>query len=276
MDAKVSYHALSIVAGKLPLRQFDLQAKLENGILHLQPVRFEMPQGALAANVSMDTRTTPPRVHAEIRVSDLQLAQFTSKKSPAAPPLGGVLQARALFDGTGDSIHQVMSKANGRVTAVVPSGDIRAAFAELAGIDVAEGLGLLVKGSDNRAAIRCGVAQFALDNGTAHVQDFVFDTENVLLTGRGDIDLASERLDLSLQGKPKHLSLVRIRSPIRIAGVLRKPSFGLEGGHLLKQGVIATAVGTLLTPVAAVLAFVDAGLAKDQNCSQLLSDAQQH
>lgn len=276
VDAKVSYRALSVVAGKLPLRQFDLQAKLENGILHVQPVRFEMPQGALAGDVSIDARTTPPRVHAEIRVADLQLAQFTSKSSPGAPPLGGVVQARALIDGTGDSVHQVMSNANGRMTAVVPGGDIRAAFAELAGIDVAEGLGLLVKGNDDRAAIRCGVAQFALDNGTARVQDFVFDTQNVLLTGRGNINLGTERLDLSLQGQPKHVSLVRIRSPIRIGGILRKPSLGLGGGQLLKQGAIATAVGTLLTPVAAVLAFVDPGLAKDQNCSQLLAGARQH
>ena len=33
------------------------------------------------------------------------------------------------------------------------------------------------------------------------------------------------------------------------------------------------ALGTLLTPLAAILAFVDPGLAKDQDCSQLLAQA---
>jgi AsmA family len=53
-----------------------------------------------------------------------------------------------------------------------------------------------------------------------------------------------------------------------------KPAFHLETGHLLKQGGAAGALSTLLTPLAAVLAFVDPGLAKDQNCAQLLAEAQ--
>ena len=57
---------------------------------------------------------------------------------------------------------------------------------------------------------------------------------------------------------------------------LAKPTFGPDKGKLLKQGGIAAALGTLLTPVAAMLAFVDPGLAKDQDCSQLLAQAHAH
>lgn len=60
---------------------------------------------------------------------------------------------------------------------------------------------------------------------------------------------------------------------MEIHGALLKPTFGLETGHVLKQGAIAATLGTLLTPLAAVLAFVDPGLAKDQNCAQLLAEA---
>jgi hypothetical protein len=42
----------------------------------------------------------------------------------------------------------------------------------------------------------------------------------------------------------------------------------------LKQGAIAAALGTVFTPFAAVLAFVDPGLAKDEKCSALLSDTE--
>ena len=53
-----------------------------------------------------------------------------------------------------------------------------------------------------------------------------------------------------------------------IKGHVLKPSFELEGSHLVKQGGIAVALGTVLTPLAAVLAFVDPGLAKNQNCAR--------
>jgi hypothetical protein len=40
-----------------------------------------------------------------------------------------------------------------------------------------------------------------------------------------------------------------------------------------KQGAEAAALGALATPLAAILAFVDPGLAKDANCSALLEEA---
>jgi len=168
-----------------------------------------------------------------------------------------------------------MSDANGRLTVIVPQGDVRAAFAELAGIDVAEGIGLLLKKPDDKAAIRCGVAQFDVKTGTAHAQDLLFDTQNVLIEGEGQIHFASEKLDLTIQGQPKKLRLVRLRAPIEIQGELLKPSFKVKPGHLIEQGAIGAVLGTLLTPLAAIVAFVDPGLAKDQNCAQLLAQAQQ-
>jgi len=123
--------------------------------------------------------------------------------------------------------------------------------------------------------LRCGVAQFELTRGTAHAKDIVLDTENVLITGEGQIYLGPEKLDLTIQGEPKRPRLVRLRAPVEVKGMLLKPSFRLEPAHVLKQGTIAAALGALLTPLAAVVAFVDPGLAKDQNCAQLIAQAQQ-
>jgi hypothetical protein len=38
---------------------------------------------------------------------------------------------------------------------------------------------------------------------------------------------------------------------------------------------VAAAAGVLLTPVAALIAFIDPGLAKDQNCAALVDSAAQ-
>jgi hypothetical protein len=54
-----------------------------------------------------------------------------------------------------------------------------------------------------------------------------------------------------------------------------KPQIGVDVGKTVKQGAVATALGAALTPLAAIIAFVDPGLAKDENCAALLSTAQQ-
>ena len=275
VDADLRFRATSIEAGPVPFTQFSLHVKLDDRILTIDPLRFDMAQGRISGDVHIDARSEPPKVRAQFRAVDVQLAQFRGKAPSAVPPLDGILDARAVIQGDGASVHDVMSDANGTVTLIVPQGDIRSAFAELTGIDVAAGIGLLVKKPDDRAPIRCGVAQFDLKTGTAHAENIVFDTQNVLVKGGGQIYLGSEKLDMTIQGQPKKIRLVRVRAPVEIKGQLLKPSFRLETGHLLKQGAIGVALGTLLTPVAAIIAFVDPGLAKDQNCAQLLAQTQE-
>jgi len=275
VDADLRFRATSIEAGSVPITQLSLQVKLENGDLGLQPIRFDFAQGHITGDVAIAAEDRPPRVHAEVRAENIQLAQFKGKGPDAKPPLDGILDAHAVIDGTGDSVHDLMSSANGRLTVIVPHGDIESAFAELTGVDVAAGIGLLLRKPDDHAAIRCGIAQFGLQTGVAHAQDVAIDTQNLLITGGGQIDLGKEKLDLDIQGHPKKVRLLRLRAPIEIRGEILQPKFRLETGHLLKQGAIGAALGAIATPIAAAIAFVDPGLAKDQNCSQLLAPGTQ-
>jgi len=269
MDADVTFSANTITAGAVPFTHASVAATLKNGVLSVHPARLDMPQGRLSGLATIDTRQLPPAVHLDLRITDVELAQVKGKAPAATAPLDGIFQARANIEGRGDSVRSLMANANGTVTGVIPHGEVRSAFAELTGVDVAEGVGLLFKKPDDRAAIRCGLVQFDISDGAAHADRLVMDTQNVLITGGGQVKLGSEELNLAIQGHPKKVRLVRLRTPIQIKGHVLKPKFELEAGHLVKQGAIAAALGTVLTPLAAILAFVDPGLAKNQDCAQL-------
>jgi AsmA family protein len=273
MDGNVRFRAQSVEARSLPLKGVAFDIKLNEGMLSLDPFAFELPQGKVAGTLRIDARGKTPQTRLDLRMKDLQLDQLKGKKPGSQPPLGGVVQARALFNGKGDSVHDFMADADGQVSLVLPQGEVRAAFAELTGINVARGVGLLLKGDNERANIRCGVAQFVVRDGTMRAQNVVFDTEDVRITGRGEVRLGPEELDLSIKGEPKKLRLARLRTPVEINGHLRKPAIGIDAGKTVKQGAVAAALGAL-APVAAVLAFIDPGLAKDENCRALLSTAQ--
>ncbi|MEP7245039.1 MAG: hypothetical protein ABI885_15345 [Gammaproteobacteria bacterium] len=118
------------------------------------------------------------------------------------------------------------------------------------------------------------MAQFDVERGTARAQNVVFDTENVRITGRGEVRLGPEELDLEIKGQPKKLRLARLRTPVEVNGHLLKPSIGLDIGRTVKQGAVAGALAAVVAPLAAVIAFVDPGLAKDENCGALLANAE--
>ena len=269
MDGKVRFRAGSVQAGALPLKEVAFDIALNDGVLSLDPFEFELPQGKLSGVARVDARGKVPHTHLDVRMKDLQLDQLKGKRPDAVPPLGGVVQARAVIEGKGDSIHDLMAHADGRMSFVLPHGEVRAAFAELTGINVARGIGLLMKGEDEKATIRCGLAQFDIRDGKLMARTVVFDTQDVRITGRGEARLGPEELEFEIKGEPKKLRFARLRTPVEINGYLRKPAVGIDAGKTATQGAIAAALGAL-TPVAAALAFIDPGLAEDENCSALL------
>jgi hypothetical protein len=66
-----------------------------------------------------------------------------------------------------------------------------------------------------------------------------------------------------------------LRSPIKLQGHLKQPKVSLDVGKTAAQTGIAAALGVVLTPLAAIVAFVDPGLAHDANCASLLAESEQ-
>ncbi|HEX4389791.1 MAG TPA: AsmA family protein [Steroidobacteraceae bacterium] len=270
-DADLRYHAGALELGNLPMQDVTLHVRLTGGFLSVDPLELQLSQGQVAGVVRVDAREPLPVTHLDLRIKNLELAQLHGKAGDARPPLSGRAQGRIQLVGTGDSVHRTLGGAHGTVTVVVPRGEISSSFAELTGIDVADGLGLLLKGDDKRAAIRCGMADFQVDGGVMHARTFVVDTDNVHITARGDIRLGPEEYALEIEGDPKKPRIGRVRAPIELTGNLLEPHVGVRLEGAAKQGVVAAALGVIATPLAALLAFVDPGLAKDENCAALLA-----
>jgi uncharacterized protein involved in outer membrane biogenesis len=272
MDADVTFDAASVAATKAPLKQVKFHLTLQNGVLRFDPLSFTMDQGQFSGTVVIDASGPVPESTIDMGLQNVNLAEFKSAGSAEAP-LDGMLEGRVQLHGAGTSVHKFASDADGIVSFAIPHGDIRSVFAELTGVNVARGLGLLLTGDQSRTELRCGVADFQAQDGHLNSQTVVMDTTNVLITGTGYIDLRTEKMDLSLQGDPKKLRLLRLRTPIALGGTLSKPSIGIKPEKAVVQAGAATALGTLLTPLAAALAFIDPGLAKNANCATLLAQA---
>jgi uncharacterized protein involved in outer membrane biogenesis len=269
MDADISYTAASIRSRDFPLRGLATHIVLQNAILTLSPLSFGFPQGKLSGSLKIDARNDVPVTSVDARITDIKMENFIPG---AEKPISGLAEARAVLTGRGNSVHKVAASASGTATAVIPSGRFRKSLAEWLGIDVLNALSLTLTGDNSDTGLRCAVAHFGAKDGVLTSQQFIFDTDPVLVQGSGNVDLGKETLDLRLQGQPKHFQIFRLRAPITVRGSLQHPAIGVDAGQAAVQGAIGLGLGAV-NPLAAILAFVDLGLAKNADCAGLMNTA---
>jgi hypothetical protein len=270
MDADVTYKAGAVTAPKVPMKEVTFHLVLADGVLTINPLTFALDQGKFAGSVQIDARTDIPESNIDMRVQDVDLSEFKSATMKQAP-LQGTMLGRFKFHGRGSSVHKFAANSDGAMSVVIPHGQISDVVAELTGINVLKALRLLLSKDPAQTEIRCGIVDFKDQQGSLNTTTVFVDTSNVLITGRGKINLDSEDIDLSLQGDPKKFTFLRLRSPITLGGTLDHPKLGIDAKKLAAQGGVAAVLATLLTPVAAAIAFIDPGLAKNKDCSDVMS-----
>lgn len=268
MDARVFYRAADVHSEHVPLRGFAVAVDLDHGLLKLDPMTLELQQGRVNGAVSINARESVPLVNADVRLSRARVESVIPMSGN--PALTGNLLGRARLTGRGASVREAAAHASGDVTLVIPHGEVRETLAELTGINVTRALGLILAHNEDKMDVRCGVASFHVQDGVARANTFVFDTHTMLIHGSGSMSLRDETLDLQIRGEPKEPRLVRVAAPITVRGSWSHPRIGIKAGRAAGQG-LAALLASLAAPVAAILPFVDTGLAKDADCGTLLA-----
>jgi uncharacterized protein involved in outer membrane biogenesis len=274
-DADLRYRAESVAAGPLPIRHAFIHARLDRGLLTIDPLTMTLPQGALSGSVRLDARSRVPATSLRLSLARARAQELlpTTPKIKGPAPFVGPLAASARLFGVGDSVRSTAATANGVVAVAMPSGQMRQMLAEALGIDVGRTLFMYLSKDDKPTQVHCAVAVFRARNGVLQAQNLAIDTDAMLASGKGVVDLRNETVNLSLSGKPKHFRLLRLAAPITLKGRLAAPKLGVDIAKALPQAGAAAALGALVSPLAAVLPFVDLGTAKNADCPALIAQA---
>lgn len=266
MDAKVRYRALSVKAvPNMPLREVSIGATLDKGLLTIDPIDFAFPQGRLQGTAKINARNATQTNDIDLRLTGVRVQDFVPQIG-GGEPLEGIMNARVVAKGSGNSVHKAAATANGELTAVIPAGTIRQSLAELMGVNASKGLFMYLSKDKKATDIRCAVAHFDVKNGVLQSRYIVFDTGVVLVTGKGTVNLNDESMRFVLKGKPKKFRLLRINAPIVIGGQLTQPKVGIDAGPAVVQGGLTLALQSIVP----LLPF---DYAKDSNCGALFADA---
>ena len=276
MDANVEFTGEKVISPNLPLDNFYMHVTLDNLLLKVDPVKFGTANGDIQAELTVNARETPVQITSDFQFKRLQLSRLFEKmpigdKNNFKGYIGGV----AKLKGTGKSLREMLSHANGDIGIGMEGGQLSNLVVKLIGLDVAKALGLIVTG-DEPVAVRCIIGDFAVDNGVMHSRNITIDTANSNIQGKGTINLGTEKMDIELQAHQKDKTVLSLRSPINITGTLKNPSVGISPENLIVRSGVAAAASVALTPFVAALAFIEPGLGKDSDCAKMLNDMNQH
>jgi uncharacterized protein involved in outer membrane biogenesis len=295
MDADVQVAIDELVFGTdamTPMRGLRTHVRLERGVLQLQELRAAVAGGQASGQTRLDSNADPPRWTAQLRFGGVDVAGWLrgvrtaegEKKEPAptdarrlkqqrqqarqqrdvaAPAyLTGVFDASFDVSGAGRSTAQLLGSMDGRTDVTLRDGTMSHLVTEALGIDVAEALGVVMRG-DRPLPLRCARLTFAVDDGVLTLQRGVLDNPDTTIRIGGTIDLRNEALGLVARARPKDVSPVSLRSPITITGTLSEPQIGVKGARLGARVFGAIALGAVFPPLA-LLPLFDPGEGKDQ------------
>jgi uncharacterized protein involved in outer membrane biogenesis len=166
-----------------------------------------------------------------------------------------------------------MATASGNSFFVMSGGQISELLVELAGLDVAHTLGVVVRG-DKPIPIRCALLDLQGKDGQMAVQTLVFDTANSVVSGEGNVDLRDEKVNLVLLPVPKDFSPLSLRSYIRVAGGFKNISAFPDPIKTGTDSLIKKIFNVLTMLVLSPLQPRDLGLGKDADCDALIASVQ--
>jgi len=271
-DSKIIFRAEQLDAAEQSLHAISGTLLIRRGVVTLQGLEATLAQGRLAADARYDAASAAPEAELDVTLTGVRL-QALRVGERRNNPISGVLSGQAHLISAGKSAYQLAAAASGTISAIVTHGELDASLAEAASLDVTGLIGARHK-EHKGTLIRCGAVRLDVRSGTATAHTLVLDTADALLAGSGTVNLGSETLDLTVRGRPKHPGLT-LRSAIRIQGELAHPQVHLTAAPALAQGAAAVALGTLLTPVGGLLAFLNPGLTHDADCSSLVAEVGQ-
>lgn len=270
-DADVRYKVGVVRSRNVPLSNIALTVALNDSLLSLSPVAFDMSRGHVTADVTIDARRRPAHTVYDIRLAPTPIARLLAGFGALEAGTTGTVTGRLALQGDGDSVHDSLSTANGRIAFVLPRGTFWMRNVQLAELDIGTYLQRLVQHKlKEPVRINCGLIAFTVRHGIAAADPILIDTSKNVITGRGGFTFRTEALDLAFRGDGKKFSLFSGQSPIGLGGYFAAPTINPMSRQLVARGGAAAGLA-LLAPPAALLAFVDVGDAQAAACGPILA-----
>lgn len=300
-DAKVAVNLDRVELGRAfarPITPFKAQLSLDAGNLALAKIYARTADGTLSGTIAVDAHelkeahqnnenASGKKAEAAWRIDlawkDIELGKWLQvsqdrkeqarregKKDIPDAYITGTLNGKTKLSGKGHSTADLLSSLDGEISMYVNKGSMSHLIIEALGLDVAQALGLIIKG-DESLPMNCAIMDFKSRQGVITPNVALIDTPVTLILVDGNVSLAKERLALRMAAKPKNVSPFTVRSPLRVTGTFLQPKVRPEAAPIAAR-ILGSVALAFVNPLAAILPFIDPGSAQQSSCANALAE----
>jgi uncharacterized protein involved in outer membrane biogenesis len=288
MDAEVKIRAARVLTPRLALKDLTIDMVLEDGHLTVTPFTSDVGGGKLDASLDLGTVGDDATITTHVKLKEVDVGRM-AKELQVKEFVEGKLDGDIDVKGNGRSMAEIMGGLNGKTFLVMNKGRIANKYIDLIGGDLSSSIfRILNPMGDNTdfTEINCLVSAFEISNGLADSKALVIDTTYMSVAGSGQIDLKTEKLDISINPYPKeglgtsgvgkvNLSLSELAKPFRLGGTLAKPALAID---VTRTAItLGETIGSmaLFGPVGIIAALVNAQPGVENPCLAAIEAAKQ-
>lgn len=307
MDADVQVDIAQLDFGTTamaPLQGVKTRVRLAGGVLKLDDLKASVSGGSIAGSTQLDANASPAAWVAKLDFKAIDMAGWLRGLSTDGPPasapaakgaatlkkernqarqggdqavqsyLTGLLFGSVHVRGAGRSTGEILASLDGPVQLTLRDGTLSHLATEAMGLDVAESLGVLIRG-DQPLPLRCARFDMIARNGVVAPTLAVIDSADSTIRITGQVSLRDESLALRVVTRSHDWSPLSLRTPVTVSGTLADPQVGIEAQGLIGRVLGAVALGAAAGPAAALLPLIEQGsTAKVDPCTVAAAPAQ--
>ncbi len=243
----------------LPLKRLHAHLQLAAGTLNLDDIQASLGQGRMRGDVHLDGRGPTALWNTDMRLDGVRIEHWLRQKDSNEAPrfVSGQLSGHAVLQGQGRSTADILSTLHGTARLELSDGKVSHLDMEKAGLDLADILGLMLRG-DDMLPVHCAVADLVAQDGVLRPRVMVLDTAVSAVWVEGSLSLASEALALRAVVMPKDFSLASLRMPLQVRGTFAAPQVSFEKGAMGLK-LASSVLLALINPLGALIPLVDPG-----------------
>jgi uncharacterized protein involved in outer membrane biogenesis len=262
VDADFVVKARNIHVRDAQLEFGHLKLILEDSNLSIDKLEATYKKTKISGNLHIDPGS-PPQVATNFLVQNFNLGDFL-KETGKSDQVRAIVDIAAHGKSSGSSVHGLMSDLDGSIGAVMGEGYLTK-YLDLISVDLSKKARLFWGRHKKGDQIKCAVVQFDIKDGVATNRAFVFNTQIGILTGEGEINLGTERVEFLLVPKPKNPGLLELSTKLRVSGTILDAKVRPDNLALLTKGALALS-SLAIGPVGLLAPFVRLGAHKKHPC----------
>jgi uncharacterized protein involved in outer membrane biogenesis len=205
----------------------ELSLVADESEFRLDPVRIALPGGDVEATYTGRTTDDGVSANLDIYVEKLEyggLLRLLDSESEAQ----GLMYLDASLRSTAPQWQSLDTGVEGMLDLVLIPEDIQAGFLDIWASNLV--LALLPIGSNSSKKMNCMVARFEAESGVLKTKNWLLDSTDIIVRGRGEIDLAGRELDLLFAPQAKLEKFLSVSAPIAVTGPFNDFQVGLAHG----------------------------------------------